>query len=596
VKTSLRRRILPLLLVSCIFLPRPAPAEDGFFKPYTGFRPAEDLPEDFRARIRSITFDRRDAFAGSTAHGSLDRKLFRIGNRLHVVSRESTIRRRLLFREGGLADKKLLTESEKALRSEEFLADAILEAKIIDDSICDIRVTTFDQFTTIPVAGAMNPALKAGDLFSGSWSRITGGEWLWSAGLVETNLLGTGTKVGAVFRHDLERDTKELTFTNNNLSPQKLQVTAYSALLSDGHSLILKVEKPLLSSRDRYGYSLNLASLETSERLYYDDNLLDTLPAGEAERASGVPHVVRLFNRVATQDINLGGTASFGEGLKFDIGPVFDYRDRYNVGGLGPADTSLLKTEALPASALNPETRTDAALGLAMSLYRYRYQSARNYHNLKWNESVATGWRLTAKAALNQEWLGATYGDYKLFGEAAYNDAWSDLAYLNLIATWQSFVDARGRWRDGQLDASWEGQWKPRPITATILSSSWSQLYGAPQSRQLLLGAINGLSGYPSYYYAGQARILATAEQRVFPTFELLTFVPAFSAFVSAGNTFPSYEAFDPENLHYSAGLGLRLGRSKSTQKIVQHWNVCWPVGDAHLRGPIISVVAKKSL
>jgi hypothetical protein len=113
---------------------------------------------------------------------------------------------------------------------------------------------------------------------------------------------------------------------------------------------------------------------------------------------------------------------------------------------------------------------------------------------------------------------------------------------------------------------------------------------------QLPLGELNGLNGFPSYYFAGQARFLVSAEQRLFPEWEWVTMVPAFSAFVTAGNTFPAWRDFDPENLHWSAGLGLRLGRSKSTQKLVQHWNVNFPLGEPLLPGVVISVLANKSL
>ena len=51
-----------------------------------------------------------------------------------------------------------------------------------------------------------------------------------------------------------------------------------------------------------------------------------------------------------------------------------------------------------------------------------------------------------------------------------------------------------------------------------------------------------------------------------------------------------------PADLHWSLGLGLRLGRSKSTQKMVQHINLTFPLGDKYLSGPVVSVLAKKHL
>lgn len=591
---ALRRlaALLPILFLHAA----PASAASRLFQPPEGFIAAKDLPEDFQARVRDLRFDRKDAFEGSVIHTTLDRKLFNLGNDLHIVSRESTIRRRLLFREGEVITKDRLAETERILRTEEFLSDAILSVRPGEGGECDVLVTTFDQWTLVPAIGISAQNLNPPDFYLLRWDRIRQSEWLWSAGLFESNLVGTGTKVGAAVRHTLERDIREIVASNNNLTPQKLQVTAYAAWLSDGDSLLFSIGKPLLSRTDRYAFSVGLAAKEVSERIYFDANHLDALPPDLAKDSAGAAHLLRIFNRVATQEINASATRSFGSDLKLNAGPTFQFKDHYNIGGLGRADSALLPFAPLPASAAAPEQRTDALIGGAVSLYRYGFRTARNFRNLKWNESVETGWRLTSKAALNQEWLGAGDSDFRLSQEAQFTAFPMDAVYVNGSASWQSFLSPSGDLADGRADALWESAWREHPLTSTWLTASWSGLFATPLSQQLTLGEINGLAGYPSFYYAGQARFLATAEQRLFPEFELLTMVPAFAAYVTAGNTFPAWRDFDPADLHYSLGLGLRLGRSKSTQKVVQHINVNFPLGDKYLKGPVVSILARKSL
>lgn len=581
------------ILLSFSAILRAAPR---FFDPPAGYVAAKDLPEDFRARIRSVRIDRKDAFDGSVAHSNLERKLFALGNRLHIESRESTIRRRLLFSEGGEITKHVLAETERALRTEEFLADAIVAAKDAGNGSCDLLVTTFDQFTTIPVTGGKVLGLKAQDVFLGRWDRVSDAEWFWWVGAFETNILGTGTKVGASLRYEPERDTRELVFANNNMFAQKLQVTASAALLSDGDSLALKVAKPLLSRTDRYAYGLSATATRVSERLYFDANQLGSLPPIVAEKDLGQARLLRVYDLVTTNEFNASYTRSFGSSLKFNIGPTFQFRERYGNGKLGEADSALAPFVPIPSSANEPEERKDVLPGIAVSLYRNAFATARNFRNLKWGESVETGWRLTTKAAMNQEWLGASGSDFRLVQEAAFSRFWSEARYINATAVWQSFLSPAGRFSNGQTDLLAETYWREHSLTATFLSAAWSGLFASPRSRQLTLGELNGLVGYPSYYYSGQSSLVAAVEQRMFPDFELLTFVPAFAAFLAAGNTFPDYSGFDPGDLHYSLGLGVRLGRSKSTQKIVQHINVSFPLGDRYLDGPVISVLAKKTL
>ncbi|HKP95200.1 MAG TPA: hypothetical protein VJ385_05525 [Fibrobacteria bacterium] len=584
-----------LAAVSALFWSAPAGAAQRFFRPDSGFMAGKDLPADFRARVRSIRFDRRDAFEGTVAYTYYDTLLFRKGNDWHIKSRVSTLRGRLQFAEGDDITKDKLDENERALRSEEFLSDAIITVRPAAAGECDVAVTTFDQWTLALATGVQSMNVFLADFFLGRWSKLADDEWLWSVGLFESNLFGTGTKVGAAYRHTLERNARELVFSNGNLTQQHLQVAAYAALRTDGDSLSLSIAKPLLTRADKYAYALALTSTEASERLYFDANDLGALPSDLAGRRSDSANVARLFTRVAYREILASATRSYGSDLKVNVGPAFRFRDHYNLGG-ARNDSDLSAYVPLPASAAEPYQRTDASLGASFSLYRYAYRSMRNFHNLKWNESVKTGWRLNAEAAMNQEWLGAGDHDFRLSQDGTYTAFPLDDWYVNGSYSWQAFLSPGGEMADGRSDLLWETSWLEHPLTSTWLTGSWSGLFAVPASVQLTLGDLNGLNGYPSHYYAGQARLLATLEQRLHPEFELLTFVPAYSLYLTAGNTYPSWRETDARDLHYSVGLGLRLGYSKSTNKIVQHFNLNFPLGDKYLRGPLVTFTAKKTL
>ena len=52
--------------------------------------------------------------------------------------------------------------------------------------------------------------------------------------------------------------------------------------------------------------------------------------------------------------------------------------------------------------------------------------------------------------------------------------------------------------------------------------------------------------------------------------------------------------------MHYAVGIGLRLGASRSVQKVVNKINIAWPIGEKNL-GPwsffkYLSISASKSL
>jgi hypothetical protein len=236
--------------------------------------------------------------------------------------------------------------------------------------------------------------------------------------------------------------------------------------------------------------------------------------------------------------------------------------------------------------------------GAAAALYDYRLASARNFRNLKWSETVETGWRLSGEVGKDLSWLGARGDDWRLGGRASAAGLWDDAWWLAATAACSSFVSAgpgpgRG---DGRFEATAEAAWRYRERAATWLTASWANLFAAPGSAQLTLGDVDGLNGFASHAFGGQARMLFTAEERWFPRFEWLTLVPAFAVFASAGNAYPTWRDADPADLHASVGAGLRLGRSKTTQKTVQHINVNFPLGEPLLPGAVVTVLVRKSL
>jgi hypothetical protein len=526
-----------------------------------------------------------DAFEGSDTHTKYERWVFGVGNKLHIETRPGAVRKRMPFAPGDTVTRFTLLETEKVLRGEEFLADAVLELGPDKGGSRNVKVTVYDQWTTVVGGSVQVLDFRAADLFLGRWDKLGDNEWLWWLGAWESNLLGTGTKLGGAVKHELQRDIREARLSNSSAT----------AWLSDGHSFQAKVAKPLESRDDRYAFATAFSSLQLSELHYFDANRLDQLPADRADSLAGRSHVQREHRRVTTDSVLLSFTRSYGRNLKVNLGPTFLWQDRYQKGKSGISDSAVMD-EPLPASALAPELRTEALLGLSVSLARYDYVTARNFRNLKWNESIETGWRLTARAAMNQEWLGASNSQVWLSQELVAGQAWSEryFAACSLSAGW--FQKPAGGSADGRVDASMEAQWKQHPLTSTVLTASWSHLFASPRSRQLLLGASEGLASYPSFYFAGQARFLAQAEQRLFPEFEFLTFVAAFNGFLAAGNTFETYEDADLSDLHYSLGLGARFGRSKSTTKSVQHINVSFPVGDKYLSGPTISFLSRRNL
>ncbi len=567
-----------------------------FFVPEPGFTRARDLPAGFTGRVSAIQFDIKDAFAGTEAHSDAEQSLYNLGNKLHVNTRKSTLRRRLLFSEGDTVTADLLRENEKNLRAEQFLADAFIEVKRQDDSSLIVKITTFDQWTTVP---------------SFSLSR-KGGQWIWYVGPVESNLLGTGDRLGFFVSHNIENNSQWVTFQNTAFTPLKLQLSAQAALLqdnysasNDGYSYTVGLNRPLLARTDKWGLSLSASGVVSAEDLYLSGNDLDNLARqGRLDSSGramlGQSNLMGQFERVSTHNAYAGITRSFGYDLKTSITPFYQREARYLNRGYVSTTPASVSDSLGDTAAPKFDSRHDELFGVSLSLYQYAYKTVSNFRNLKWSETLETGWRLSASVAQDQTWLGARKPEWQFEYAGVYNNAWENTFFLNSNASLQYFLSPDSGFDNGAASAYAEGQWKPVSFLSTVLSGQYDELFAVQPSQQLYLGGESGLNGFPNYYYVGKARVLLTAEQRYFPPFEFGTLVPAFAAFVNAGNTYSAYDSVDVRNLHYAVGIGLRLGASRSVQKVMNHIDLAWPIGERNL-GPwsffkYFSISASKSL
>lgn len=569
-----------LFALSMLFLPAALSAQaERFFRGAEGFTRAKDLPEDFSAVARSIQLVVKDVMEGSTVHSEAEAATFEVVNKLHIESRPGTIRRRLLFREGETVTKALLLETETALRSEQFLADAIIEAKRWDDGSAHIIVTTYDQWTTTL---AFTPS-------------FVGGRFFYNAGVVESNVLGTGQRLGFFRSHGRERDMNLLDYGNNALTPWRLRLGSHFAWLTDdGYSAQLSLSKPLESRADRWAFALSWSAEQLAEFVYFDANRLGALPDSVRGLYEGGPAYLYKFEHVATHEVAASVTRSFGSKTKFNVSPTLDWKDRYNHGRILRYRVSTYMP--FPDGSEAPETRYDWLGGVSLALYQYGYKTVHNYRNLKWSETVQTGWRLSTKASQNQYWLGARNSDFYLSHAAVYNNAWMDAFFLNTSGSVRYFISPEGAFDNGWSALSTEVQWKPLRALSSAFTANYGGYFAAEGSHQVTLGEDSGLNGYPNAYYAGQSSVLFEAEQRWFPGIEFGTLVPALALFGNAGNTFTRADDLDLGDLHYALGMGLRLGLTKTTQKLVYHLNLGFPVDEPELDGPTFSFRVKQGL
>lgn len=570
--------------------------------------------------VDKIEIEIGDAFDDSKAHTFLDSALYNILNVIHIETHEAVVRKLLLFEVGDSVSLYQLIESERYLREQPYISDAKI-VKVSDGEKNTLKVRTSDNWTlSIPVS-----------------LEHPGDEWYYGVGLQENNFLGFGQTVGIYYSHDEFRDMFQGLYENSNFIFRHNHLKALYSYNTDGHVAFGQMNLPYLSrTKNQWAYTVEGLSSEADVAFYASGNrpfgsyqvnpadyikvnsscegfvagscapdeasAKDTLLAKIDELNNGKKALkVLTAKRLREDSLSIRLGRSFGTPMyKLYVSASYDYHDYGNDysrinrhmfednGNIYAIDPLALE-EWLPAY-------TDSRFGVSAELSRIRYDRLVNYKNVKWVEDVDRGYSVKAKISKNSERLGADNNDWRLDYRLKIFLG-SGMNHLLAGVSSNFYFDEESR-RDIYEKVSMEYIFKPSLYYSTSLEGFMDSYKRAAYGKQLILGGIEGMNGLPTAIFAGQARFYANLEQRFFPDIEIGTVVPVFAAFVSAGETTDALHEFEPRDLQYLAGVGVRFGMTKSIVRAVNHFNLSWPIHGPLEKSamPRMSIICKYSL
>ena len=556
---------------------------------------AQDTPGAFK--IDSIQYNIGDAFDDSKYHTKYDKWAYDFLNWLHIETREATVRKLLLFNEGETVTPLQIQESERFLRSQNFLSDASIE--ISSDSGKNIAtVTTSDNWTL---------AIPTSIGFSGSeWSYSN---LNWGIGVQESNFLGLGQRLGFYFGHDEFRDMWQVEYGDPHFLFRYNHLDFLYSYNTDGYLAYWKMYIPFLSrgqnqwaytleglKNKRYAYYYGSGKLPPGATLYETTKNLDSLPLYNGKKAMQLMKVKDFID----DSLSFRISRSFG-GIyrKFYIGATYDYR--YTSATEGTLYRYVF-TDGKNAYAIDSAAayndwlaeQKDSRLGLYIKFSNIRYEKIKNLHNVKWTEDIEKGYEIKAQVSKNYEQIGANNNDIRL-------DIWTSLMlgrhmhHLTLKTETNFYLD-HGHQHDYYGKVSGEYIFHPTNHLSTALSGLVDLYEDTRYGKQLSLGGSNGFAGFPTGFYAGQARVFANLEQRYFSDFELATLRPVFAVFGSVGETAWDLEDINRKDLIYLTGFGVRFAQTKSISRLINKFDVSIPLNGVRKGEPHYSVITTYSL
>lgn len=475
--------------------------------------------------IARIVVRTHNVFDSTEASGNF---LFRLANGLHYTTRPSVVRHELLFRAGEPYDSARVAESARNLRARGLFREVVIRPVAADSGTVDVVVDTYDGWSTQLI---MNASFTAGELS-------------WALGARETNFLGTGASVGAVYRDVPDRTALQLNAAVERIRGSRFGVGGFWDNLSDGDFGSWRLGLPFRALQDRTAFTL-IGQAGVQRLLQFRD--------GDSVQS----YRRRLFLQRA--DVEYAPVAGPGGYVRVGLAAQVKREEflLYDLDAGGIPDS------------------VSGAVGVFGEFLEPHFRVVRYYSGFGRNEDIDLSTRIQVAG-----WLAPGGWGYPETGVGP------SLLLQTGFAAGKNFVhfvgQGNGLFTDAGLDS---GQVRVAltaasqviPKGATVVHAEWLKRAGTPPGFEYDFGHGRGPRLFGPHAFTGEQAVWLAAEHRAFLFDELFGVLGlGFAAFVDYGGAW--YD--DQERrLGGDVGFGLRFGSTRSSGQNVGRFDVGYRFG-----------------
>jgi outer membrane protein assembly factor BamA len=500
--------------------------------------PSDAVLEADGAVIGKVDIDIRNIFDESDARES--NGLFKLGNRLHIRTKRSTVAAQLLFASGDKYRGRKLAETERALRLLTFIYDARIIPVHYAGGKVDIKVITKDVWT-------LSPGI--------SFAR-SGGTNATRFNLEDENFLGWGKTLQISRGSTVDRTSDTVAWTDPNvLGSRWTSVLAY-ADSSDGSQRSLQLGQPFYSLDAPWSTKIVALSFDRTISRYNLGDIVDQFNDNQTayELSGGV-----------SNGLIDGWTKRWTFGMRYDRNLFLP-----TAGTATPTPTALL-----------PPDRTLSYPFTGFDILQDQYKKVGDENEIGRTEDLYFGTEITGEVGLSNSVFGANHNALMLSAKALRGLDLPNEQQLFLSSDFSSRVE-QGHARNLIADAAGKYYWRWHEDWLLYAGLSGTTTYMLDPDMQLLLGGDNGLRGYPLRFESGTSRALFTVEQRFYTDWYPFRLARVGGAvFADMGRTWGNgvIGNSDP-GLLKDVGFGLRLGNTRSGLGNVLHIDLAFPLND----------------
>jgi outer membrane protein assembly factor BamA len=517
---------------------------------------AQPIPSPAELEARGTIIGEIRIVVGDVFDTSLEGEnawLYRTANKLHINTRESVVRDQLLFKSGEPYRHRVVLETERLLRANDYLYDAVIAPVAYDGRTVDLEVRTRDVWT-------LNPGV--------SFSR-KGGENTWGAQIEEDNLLGTGQALDFEWQSDVDRESFGVSYFDPHFRHSFTRLGIAYIDADDGSTKLLQVNRPFYALDTRRAGGVYLLEYERNDPRYV-----------LGDEVGQFRHDEQYYEAYAGISRGLEGRWV----RRWTAGVTYE-RDQFAPDPNEPLGGPL------------PPDRELAYPWIGFDLVEDSFQERINQDQIRRTEDVLVGLRASARVGYADDALGSDRD--ALVASASVQDGADLRPGMSLFGSMSATGRIeRGELVNGLLSAEGRFYWATSKYSKFFASVSGAAGEQLDQELQLTLGGDNGLRGYPLRYQAGTSRALLTLEQRYYTKwYPFRLFHVGAAAFFDVGRTWGTdVTGAESLGLLRDVGIGLRLGSSRSSFGNVVHIDLAFPLdGDEDIDSVQLLVTTKAS-
>ncbi len=490
--------------------------------------------DNLQPTIRSILINRKNVFeTGSRTDNVFP---YSWANKIHIVTKEDTIRHALLFKEGDALDAEKISESERLLRRQgNFRYVKITPLENMNGQV-DVKVETEDVWTT------------ALELSFG----LAAGKRSYSFGINEQNFLGRGKEIGAFVSKNIDRTTRGAVYRDPQILGTRWEFFGGYGKDEKGKEWETDLTRPFYSALVTHSEGVLLGDRQNEDRLFDDGDEVATFDHHSRN--------ARVFGAVAL-------VASMKRVRRVSLAYENNLDEFSNAKG--------------PQSPALPEERRVNPILLGYQHENIRFHKVRGVTTFDRDEDINLGGSFIAEAGPTNEHTGATQRGW--FGRARITKNF----HFQENQVWFNSIEVDGRQehddvQNGVLRLQTQYyllDWLP--LHTASLRSEYVVSKNLDPEREFLLGGENGLRGYSVRQFSATDRILFTLEDRRGLLYDWLHLISiGWAWFMDSGAVWEKGSFPDANQFRTDVGGGIRFAPSRSTNPGLIRIDVAYALQD----------------